>query len=403
MPDGLRVIHLPSPSPVVYCGYALNAGTRDEREGEEGMAHFCEHITFKGTERRRARHILNYLDSVGGDLNAFTGKEDTVYHAAVLRDNVDRAVDILTDIVFHSVYPQGEIDKEVEVICDEIESYNDSPSELIIDEFENILFRGHALGHNILGNADCLRTFVSADVRGFAARLYLPDNAVFFAYGDVDFGRIVRLLGRAGHDIKPDTLHVFDNNRHDTMPVYMPQRKELAMNTHLSHVVIGNRSYGAGHRRRMALYLLNNIMGGLAMTSRLNITLRERHALVYTVESYMSTYSDTGVWGTYLGCDPHNTERCIALVRSEMARFAANLLSDLQLSRAKKQIKGQIAVACDSREGFALDFGRTYLHYGKEKDIARLFADIDAVTTEDIQETAKEVFSLDSVSTLIIR
>lgn len=403
MPDGLRVIHLPVSSPVIYCGYALNAGTRDERDGEEGMAHFCEHITFKGTERRRAHHIMNCLDSVGGDLNAFTGKEDTVYHAAVLRNDIDRAVDILTDIVFHSVYPQKEIDKEVEVICDEIESYNDSPAELIADEFERMLFRGHALGHNILGDANRLRTYTSADARSFVARLYRPDNAVFFSYGDVDFDKMVHLLERAGHNATPEKPTVFDNLRHDTMPVYIPQRKEIEMNTHLSHVTVGNRSYGAGHPRKTTLYLLNNILGGPAMTARLNISLREHHALVYTVESYMSTYSDAGVWATYFGCEPHNVERCIALVRNELARLAAQPLSEVQLNKAKKQIKGQIGVACDNRESFALDFGRTYLHYGREKDIARLYADIDAIRADDILETAREIFRPDDISTLIIR
>ena len=162
--NGLRIIHLPSPSPVVYCGYAVAAGTRDEQKGrEEGMAHFCEHMTFKGTERRTSMKILGYLESVGGDLNAFTNKEETVYHAAVLKDNIDRAVDLLTDIVFHSTYPQTEIDKEVEVIVDEIESYNDSPAELVYDLFENAIYNGHSLGHNILGTAEQLRTYTTED------------------------------------------------------------------------------------------------------------------------------------------------------------------------------------------------------------------------------------------------
>ena len=195
--NGLRIIHLPSDSQVVYCGYQINAGTRNEEPGEEGLAHFCEHDTFKGTERRKAWHILNCLESVGGDLNAYTNKEGTVYYSAILKEHIARAVDLLSDIVFHSVYPQAEIDKEVEVICDEIESYNDSPAELIYDEFENILFKGSPLGHNILGTAEQVRSFTTEDALRFTRKLYRPDNAIFFAYGDIDFKKLVKLIQKA--------------------------------------------------------------------------------------------------------------------------------------------------------------------------------------------------------------
>ena len=195
--NGLRIIHLPSDSKVVYCGYQINAGTRNEEPGEEGLAHFCEHVTFKGTERRKAWHILNCLESVGGDLNAYTNKEGTVYYSAILKEHIARAVDLLTDIVFHSVYPQAEIDKEVEVICDEIESYNDSPAELIYDEFENIIFKGSPLGHNILGTAEQVRSFKTEDALRFTRKLYRPDNAIFFAYGDIDFKKLIRLLKKS--------------------------------------------------------------------------------------------------------------------------------------------------------------------------------------------------------------
>ena len=188
--NGLRVIHLPSDSNVVYCGFQIAAGTRNEEAGEEGLAHFCEHMTFKGTQRRNAMRVLNELERVGGDINAFTNKEDTVFYAAVLREHLPKAVDLLTDIVFHSTYPQHEIDKEVEVICDEIESYNDSPAELIYDEFENLLFEGHPLGHNILGNAERVRKFTTEDALRFARKYYTPENSIFFAYGDVEFEKL---------------------------------------------------------------------------------------------------------------------------------------------------------------------------------------------------------------------
>lgn len=405
MADGLRVIHLPSASPVVYCGYAINAGTRDEAPGEEGMAHFCEHITFKGTARRRAWHILNCLESVGGDLNAFTGKEDTVYHAAVLRDHIARAVDLLTDIVFHSTYPQNEIDKEVEVICEEIKSYNDSPAELIYDEFENMVFSGHPLGHNILGQAERLRTYTTADALRFTSRLYRPDNAIFFAYGDIDFNRLIKALARAGHDSPaPDSpLPATDDMRRRPLPPYVPTQRTMNMDTHLAHVMTGNRAYDIHDRRRMALYLLNNIIGGPGMTARLNLTLRERHALVYTVESSMASYSDTGVWAAYFGCDPRQVDRCMRLIRRELDHMTQTPLSDKQLRAAKKQIKGQIGVACDSRESFAIDFAKSFLHYGWEKDVAQLFRNIDEVTPQMIQQVAQETFDPELMTTLIIR
>lgn len=404
LPNGLRVIHLPSASPVVYCGYEVNAGTRDELHGEEGLAHFCEHTTFKGTEHRRAWHILNCLESVGGDLNAFTNKEDTVYYSAILRDHVARAVDLLTDIVFHSTYPQTEIDKEVEVICDEIESYNDSPAELIYDEFENMIFSGHPLGHNILGVADHLRTYTTADALRFTGRNYRPSNAVFFAYGDIGFDRLVKLLTKATADLPVGGVPVLDSpDSGDTMPPYAPQERIVDKGTHQAHVMIGNRAYDVHDTRRMALYLLNNILGGPGMNARFNLSLREHHGLVYAVDSSMVNYSDTGVWCVYFGCDPHDVAHCRRLIRKELDKVMQRPLSQTQLAAAKKQIKGQIAVACDNRESFALDFGKSFLHYGWEKDVTSLFAQIDALTAADLQSAACDIFAPEKLTTLIYR
>ena len=401
--NGLRVIHRPDSSPIVYCGYQINAGTRDEKPGEEGLAHFCEHTTFKGTSRRKAWHVLNGLESVGGDLNAFTTKEDTVYYAAILKEHASRAVDLLTDIVFHSVYPQHELDKEVEVVCDEIESYNDSPSELIFDEFENMIFEGHPLGHNILGTADNVRRFTTVDAQRFTRRHYRPDNAVFFIAGDVDFKKIVRQLQRADW---PETPHV----PHASVAPIAPNRPFASnppsslivnRNTHQAHVMLGCRAYDIHDDRRMSLYLLNNMLGGPGMNARLNLSLRERHGLVYTVESTMVSYSDTGLWAIYFGCDPHDVKRCMRLVRRELDKVMEKPLSAVQLAKAKKQLKGQIGVACDNRESFALDFGKSFLHYGWEKDISTLFRNIEAITPEGIQQVARELMAPDRLTTLV--
>lgn len=403
LPNGLRIIHRPAASPVVYCGYEINAGTRDEMPGEEGLAHFCEHTTFKGTERRRALQIINCLESVGGDLNAFTNKEDTVYYAAILKDHFARAVDLLTDIVFHSRYPQAELEREIEVICDEIESYNDSPAELIYDEFENLVFSGHPLGHNILGQADRLHTYTSDDALRFTGRHYRPDNAIFFAYGDLDFKRLVNMLRRATKDFPDREPGVNLGAQAQPMPAYEPRDVVVDKGTHQAHVMIGNRAYSVHDDRRMALYLLNNILGGPGMNARLNLSLRERHGLVYTVESTMVSYSDTGIWCIYFGCDPHDADRCRKLVARELARVMDRPLTKAQLNAAKKQIKGQIAVACDNRENFALDFGKSYLHYGWEKDVTSLFSHIDALTAEQIQHVARQTFAPDRLTTLIFR
>ncbi len=401
--NGLRVIHRPDSSPIVYCGYQINAGTRDEKPGEEGLAHFCEHTTFKGTSRRKAWHVLNGLESVGGDLNAFTTKEDTVYYAAILKEHASRAVDLLTDIVFHSVYPQHELDKEVEVVCDEIESYNDSPSELIFDEFENMIFEGHPLGHNILGTADNVRRFTTVDAQRFTCRHYRPDNAVFFIAGDVDFKKIVRQLQRADWPETPHVSHasvapIAPNRPFASNP---PSSLTVNRNTHQAHVMLGCRAYDIHDDRRMSLYLLNNMLGGPGMNARLNLSLRERHGLVYTVESTMVSYSDTGLWAIYFGCDPHDVKRCMRLVRRELDKVMEKPLSAVQLAKAKKQLKGQIGVACDNRESFALDFGKSFLHYGWEKDISTLFRNIEAITPEGIQQVARELMAPDRLTTLV--
>lgn len=443
--NGLRIIHLPSDSKVVYCGYQINAGTRNEEPGEEGLAHFCEHVTFKGTERRKAWHILNCLESVGGDLNAYTNKEGTVYYSAILKEHIARAVDLLTDIVFHSVYPQAEIDKEVEVICDEIESYNDSPAELIYDEFENIIFKGSPLGHNILGTAEQVRSFKTEDALRFTRKLYRPDNAIFFAYGDIDFKKLVKLIRKALADddsgkvaenaansvgklaeeklpqisqitqISGDENSITTEKSVSSVKSVGPKNypsvgKEIAgqtivmqKNTHQAHVMIGTRAYDVNDSRRMPLYLLNNILGGPGMNAKLNLALREHNGLVYTVESTMVAYGDTGIWSIYFGCDEHNVKRCLRLVRKELDKFMQKPLSETQLKAAKKQIKGQVGVACDNRENFALDFGKSFLHYGWEKNVDRLYEQVDEITAEQIQAVAQELFYKDRLTTLIFR
>lgn len=398
--NGLRVIHLPNNSKIAYCGYQIKAGTRNEKPGEEGLAHFCEHVTFKGTQTHTSTAIINKLESVGGDLNAFTNKEDTVFYSAIPVEHFAKAVDVLSDIVFYSIFPQAEIDKEVEVICDEIESYNDSPAELIYDEFENLVFKGHPLGHNILGSADRVRGFATADAMRFTQQYYRPDNAIFFVYGNIDFKRLVKTLEKLTP--KQQQERAADETK-EVANGKLPELTILNHDTHQAHVMIGNRAYSATHPLRIPLYLLNNMLGGPGMNARLNIILRERRGLVYSVESSMVCYGDTGLWAVYFGCDPHDVNRCVRLVKGEFKRLMEKPLSDKTLAAAKKQIKGQLAVACDNNENFAIDFGKSFLHFGDEKDIEKLYQKIDAVTAEQIQQVAKEIFDKDSLATLVIK
>lgn len=423
--NGLRIIHRLSAGDVIYCGYALKVGTRDELPGEEGLAHFCEHASFKGTHHRKGWQVIQTLEGVGGELNAYTNKESTVYYAAIQRQHLHRAIDLLTDMVFDSSFPEHEIEKEKEVICDEIESYNDSPAELIYDEFENIIFANHPLGHNILGTSDQVRQYCSNDARRFTHRHYRPDNAIFFVYGNIDFKKVVKELEKAIRSVEKTMVddvetgtsqyesssdqtqtceekggeRTGDKNNNETS--YEPIVRNL--NTHQAHVMLGRKAYSINDERRITLYLLNNILGGPAMSSRLNMALRERNGLVYTVESSMVSYADTGLWSIYFGCDAHDVKRCLRLVRRELDKLMQKPMSERQLRLAKQQLIGQIALACDSREGFALDFAKSFLHYGWLKDVSALCNNVMRITAQDLHEVAQDMFKNDKIRTLIYK
>lgn len=417
--NGLRIIQHPTDNPVIYCGYAIKAGSRNEMEGEEGLAHFCEHGSFKGTEHRKARKLIEAIEGVGGELNAYTNKEATVYYCAIQREHLKTAIDVLTDMVFHSVFPDVELEKEKEVICDEIESYNDTPSELIYDDFENIIFRGHPLGHNILGTKDSVRSFTSEDAKRFTRKHYRPENAIFFIEGaplppkrapqppkGESFGMfptLVKLIEKTFKKYPITTQSITHSEQ--SIPKDSPFGGWGASSAsyHQAHVLLGRRAYDINHPRRIALYLLNNILGGPAMTSRLNMALRERNGLVYTVESTMTSYGDTGMWCVYFGCDPHDVKRCLRLVRRELDKVMSTPLTEQQLQQAKNQLKGQIALACDSHESFALDFAKSYLHYGWEKDVSALCRNIDKLTADDLQAVAQDLFREEDIEMLMYK
>lgn len=399
LPNGLRIIHEPVSSKVAYCGFAVDAGTRDELQHEEGMAHFVEHLIFKGTHKRKAWHILNRMENVGGDLNAYTNKEETVIYSAFLTEHFGRAFELLTDIVFHSTFPQREIEKETEVIIDEIQSYKDNPSELIFDDFEDLIFRGHPLGRNILGNPELLKNFRSEDAAAFTSRYYHPDNMVFFVLGNLDFKQVIRWAEKLLSDIPL----VKTEHPRTPPPLYVPEHAVVHKDTYQTHVMIGGRSYNAYDDKRTGLYLLNNILGGPGMNSRLNVSLRERRGLVYNVESNLTSYTDTGTFCIYFGCDPKDADYCNRLVYKELKRLRDNKMTSSQLAAAKKQLVGQIGVASDNNENNALGMGKTFLHYNKYESSEAVFRRIEQLTPEILLEVANEMFAEDYLSTLTYR
>jgi len=397
--NGLRIIHKPDNTAVTYCGLVINTGSRDETEQEQGMAHFIEHMLFKGTEKRRSGHIINRLENVGGELNAYTSKEETVLYAIVLNEYFERAMELVFDIAFHSTFPQKEIEKEVVIIVDEIQSYNDSPSELIFDDFEEMIFDNHPIGHNILGKPELLEHYTTGDAVRFTQKQYKPEEMVFFVLGDLNFDQLTRLgekyLKTEKNTIKP---------KERTSPTsYHPHRKEIDKNTHQVHFMMGNRCYDLYHPNRLPMYLLNNILGGPGMNSLLNLSLREKHGLVYNVESNYQPFTDTGMWSVYFGCDTDNATRCEQLVHAELQKLREQPLSDNALKKYKLQLTGQMAISSEQKENFALSLGKSYLRYGKIEDLDTVKKRIESITADQLKEIAIDMFDPKDMSVLIYK
>ncbi|HEY6914258.1 MAG TPA: pitrilysin family protein [Paludibacter sp.] len=394
--NGIRIIHKQDISAVAYCGIVINTGSRDEAENEQGMAHFIEHMLFKGTEKRRSGHIINRLEHVGGELNAYTSKEETVVYAGVLKEYFERAMELIADIVLHSNFPQKEIDKEVVIILDEIQSYNDSPSELIFDDFEEQLFDNHPIGHNILGKSELLEKYSTEDAFRFVKKHYRPEELVFFALGELDFKQLVRWAEKYLHT-ENDGSKVFERIPPTS---YKPIKKEINKNTHQVHFMMGNRAYDLFHPNRMGMYLLNNILGGPGMNSLLNLSLREKHGLVYNVESSYQPFTDTGMWSVYFGCDPENVARCEQLIHTELQKLREQQLSENSLKKYKLQLVGQMAIASENKENLALSLGKSFMRYGKIDDLETVKQLIEEVTAEKLQEIANEIFDIKQLSVL---
>lgn len=395
--NGLRLVHMRDRSPVAYCGFAINVGTRDELPEESGMAHFVEHLLFKGTEKRKAYHIVNRLDAVGGELNAYTTKEETYVYATALTTHFDRAMELCADVVFHSTFPQKEMDKEVDVVIDEIQSYKDSPAELIYDDFEDMVFSGSPMGRNILGEKRALKRYKSADVHRFVERNYTTDRILFFSIGNIDFKRVERLAEKYLKDI-PAT-HI--QTERVAPSAYIPQRQFVKKSTCQSHVMIGVRAFDLSDERRLAFGLVNNILGGPGMNSRLNLLLREKNGMAYNVESVYSPYSDTGIFSIYFGTDEKNRERCTSLVMEELKRLQTELITPQRLAQLKRQWMGQLTIMQENRENYVLSLARSFLYFDKVETLSQVSEQLSAITAEQLRDLSAQLFRDDRLSMLV--
>jgi predicted Zn-dependent peptidase len=399
LPNGLRIIHQPDASPVAYCGLAVNVGTRDELPHEHGMAHFIEHLLFKGTTHRKAWYILNCMEEVGGELNAYTTKEETFVYAAFLEEYYEKALALIADMAANSTFPEKETIKETDIILDEIESYNDTPSELIFDRIEELLFDGYPIGRNILGSKESITAFSHEDITSFHARHYRADRMVFFSLGQTDFKKVVRLaekhlsaIAAPGPDCGRTAPEVY-NVRHLT------ENRD----THQLHYMLGTRAYPLHHPDRLALSFLNNMLGGPGMNSKLNLSLRERSGLVYNVESGYTPYTDTGVLNIYFGCDPKNGRRCAQLIRKELDALMETPLNPRYLEKAKRQMLGQLAISSENKENLALSMGRSFLHFNRFDGINQIAEKLESITSEKIQSIARELFHKDCLTSLTFK
>lgn len=394
--NGLRLIHLRVPAQAAYCALIINTGSRDEQPDEAGIAHFIEHVIFKGTRRRKAYHILSRMEDVGGELNAYTTKEDTCVYATFLPAHYERAVELFADIVFHSTFPDKEIEKEKDVVLDEINSYKDNPGELIFDDFEELVYANHPIGRNILGDEEAIHRLTRGQLLRFVERNYTPDRMVVSSVGDIPFDRLTRIVERhlAHYPSGPTPLPRLKPDH------YVPRRLSLHRDTHQVHCIIGNTAYDSNDDKRLPLSLLTNLLGGSGMNTRLNLNIRERYGIAYNIEAAYTPYSDTGVFTVYFGCDPENAPRCLELCTREMQRLRREPLGPVQLKRAKTQMIGQLTISSENHENLMLSIGKSFLLYDKVDDMEEVYRQIREITPETLLQVADETFDPDHLSIL---
>jgi predicted Zn-dependent peptidase len=395
--NGIRIIHQEAKSPVSHFGVLINTGSRDEEEDEQGIAHFIEHVIFKGTQTRRAFHILNRIEDVGGELNAYTTKEETAVYSTFLSEYYQRSMELISDILINSTFPAKELEREKEVVIEEINSYKDNPSELIFDEFEEILFDGHPIARNILGTPELLRTFDKNSILKFMDENYHTDQIVLSSVGNISMTRFIHLAEKYFGAI-PEKLR---NKKRTDFYNYQAEKRIVQKDTFQAHCIIGNLSPNVFSLKRMPMILLNNILGGASMNSRLNMVLRERNGMAYNVESSYTSYVDTGEFTVYFGTDKENMDRAIQLVTKEFRKIKEQPMGILQLSRAKKQLIGQLAISTENREDLMLSLGKSLLVFNHVDSIETIFEKIEKIGSSEILEIANEILDEPQSSILI--
>ena len=391
---GIRVGLKKYPTQVVYSAVSMNCGTRDESESKSGLVHFMEHMLFKGTSGRGVKSINNRLEAEGGELNAFTSKEDLVVNSTVLKSDMSKALDLMLELVFDSTYPQVEMDKERGVVAEEIKLYKDNPIDDIYDSFEELIFSGHPLSRPILGTARSLKGIHTADMLDFASRFFVPSNIVVTVLGDVEMKKVLSVVDHAVERYYKGNLS--ERFQRAAYPVYVPnppQRKEVGKRIHQAHAVCGKTAFSLYDERRVPASLLVNILGGPAVSAVLNQSIREKRGLVYTIEANYTPFRDTGLFTVYFGCDKSNLVQCEELVKKEMDRFMTENLSDTMLKRYKKQYLGQVSISNDNLESNVLGMGKSISVYGRVATDEEIRDKINAITADDIRNVARELFS----------
>lgn len=395
--NGLRVIFKRTNRPVSHCGIVVNAGSRDEEVGQEGLAHYIEHCIFKGTKKRKTYHILSRLDNVGGEINAYTGKEDTWIYGSFLNEYLDRSLELISDIVLNSTFPQKEIEKEKDVIIDEISSYKDSPGEQIFDDFEELIFGNHPLGNPVLGSEESVAKLSRDHILDFIEKNYSSETMVLSVLGDYTLAKVKKLAEKYFESVKRSSTK---KEKREEFRIYKPSDIEIEMDTHQVHYIAGGIGYSSADERRTPLHLMNNYLGGPAMNSLLNLEVREKHGIAYNIESSYQPYSDTGVFEIYLGTDKKMFEKSKKLVDKQLKKLRDNKLGVNQLQTAKNQVLGQIALAQESGVGTMMGLGTSYLFYDRVDTLAEVFARINKVTAEDVLGVANEVLNTSKFSSI---
>lgn len=395
--NGIKVIHQPVDSPIAHFGIIMNTGSRDEQDAEQGLAHFIEHTIFKGTKKRKSFQVINRLEDVGGELNAYTTKEETAIFATFLSEFYTRVIELISDIVINASFPEKEISMEKEVIIEEINSYNDSPSELIYDEFEELVFDGHPIARNILGTPEKVRSFNRKAIEAFIRRNYHTHELVICSVGKINPLRFKKTVANYFEPM----IEKRDERIRIPFSGYRPKRLEISKDTFQSHCIVGTESYQLDHQQRLPMVLLSNILGGNSMNSRLNMSLREKNGLVYSVEANYTPYTDTGIFMVYFGTERNNLYKALALVESEFKTLRNKKLGPQMLAKAKKQLIGQLAIANENREDLMLTLGRSYLYFNKVDSLVEVFQKIDQITAEDLHVIANETLAEANLSKLI--